>query len=112
VSEFAPGLVTTSTPANPTRSAAQKAGALLQPQDRYQRSKERAEELIETAPASGINVKASANNVRDVAWDKPRARWSRGRWVAKTASPVIGSMTALQTSGEEIERANTTSPTG
>ena len=50
--------------------------------------------------------------VCEIDCDKPRAMWSRGRRVAKTERPVIGRTTAAQTTSEENERKNITSPTG
>ena len=72
----APGRATISTPAKPMRSAPQRAGVARSLSHRIDTSAANsgAEKLIDTALASGISVKASANNVCEVAWDSPRAR--------------------------------------
>ena len=65
-----------------------------------------------TAPASGIRLKASTVSVCEIDCDKPRAIWANGLRVPKTERPVIGSITAAQTTSEDSDRRNITSPTG
>jgi hypothetical protein len=57
-------------------------------------------------------LKAMTLKVCEIDCDRPRAMWSRGRRVANTDSPVNGRMKAAQTTSEENERMNITSPTG
>jgi hypothetical protein len=64
------------------------------------------------APASGIMLTASTVRVCEIDCERPRARWSRGRLVENTESPVNGSTKAEQTTSEENDRKNITSPTG
>ena len=64
------------------------------------------------APASGIRLNAMTVKVCEIDCESPRARWSRGRRVANTDSPVTGRITAAQTKNDDSERNAITSPTG
>ena len=57
-------------------------------------------------------MSAMTVNVCEIDWERPRAMWSRGRLVAKTAKPVTGSTKIGADNSEENERKNITSPTG
>src|SRR3981189_601273 len=102
------------TPKKPHRSAVQRAGPArsLGKTVNIGAQNSGAEKLIAIAPASGIRLKATTVKVCEIDCDSPRAIWSRGLRVAKTESPVTGNRNAAQTTSDEKERKNITSPTG
>ena len=71
-----------------------------------------AEKLIAIAPASGISQNAITVKVCEIDCDRPRARWSRGRRVANTASAGERQYDGGADDSETKERKNITSPTG
>ena len=84
-----PGLVTISTPKNPTRIADQRATPTVSRRKMIEASvaKIGAEKLIATALASGISENAIIRNVCEVDCEAPRSRWPLRRWVWNTARP-------------------------
>ena len=114
VSESWPGFATTSTPTNPERSAVHRAPPARSFNQRTESSADHkgAEKLMAMAPASGMRLNAITVKVCEIDCESPRARWSRGRRVANTDSPVTGSITAAQTKNDDSERNAITSPTG
>ena len=76
VNEFLPGLVTMSTPKKPIRSALQRARVARSLSQTIEINAENsgAEKLIDTAPARGMSVNASANNVCEMVCEMPRPR--------------------------------------
>ena len=113
-SESAPGLVTMRTPRNPISSTSQRTGPARSLSHKTESNADHsgAEKLMATAPASGIMLKAMTLKVCEIDCDRPRAMWAPGRRVANTENPVNGRMNAAQTTSEENERKNMTSPTG
>jgi hypothetical protein len=65
-----------------------------------------------TAPASGIRLNARSKQSCEIACERPRAKWARGRCVAKADSPLTGKIIAAPAMSEANERRQSTSPTG
>src|SRR5438270_2769652 len=103
-----------STPTNPISKAVQRADPARSLSHSTDSSADHngAEKLMAMAPASGIMLTARTVKVCEIDCERPRTRWSRGRLVANTENPTNGSTKAAQTTSEENERKNITSPTG